>query len=154
MLTLPIQKDLAKYEPKIVGKFTKRTLVCTVCAIAAALLMAFYLNAVICVDIDDWGWLVVAIAVPFWAVGFWKPDGMKAEQWLPLWAKHVIGQDVIEYRNAWHIEEIRKEVEDVRKEENGTRGGGPSGLDRAYSGRGCERMRPSAIIDSVGSNSR
>ena len=57
MLTLPIQKDLAEYEPKIIGKFTKRTLICTACALAASLLMAFYLNSVICVGIDDWGWL-------------------------------------------------------------------------------------------------
>lgn len=146
MLSLPIQKDLAQYEPKIIGKFTKRTLICTICALSASLLMAFYLNAVICVGIDDWGWLVVAIALPFWAFGFWKPDGMKAEAWLPLWAKHAFGQDAIVYRNAWHDEEIEKEVEDVRMEEKEGRGAGFSKLDKLYSGRGAERMRPSDLI--------
>lgn len=142
MLTLPIQKDLAEYEPKIIGKFTKRTLVCTALALSASLLMAFYLNSVICVDIDDWGWLVVLIAVPFWGFGFWKPDGMKAEVWLPLWGKHVLGQDVVAYRSAWHADEFEEEVEDARKEEKAAAG---SGLDKLYSGRGAERMRPSDL---------
>lgn len=143
MLTLPIQKDLAEYEPKIIGKFTKRTLICTACALAASLLMAFYLNSVICVGIDDWGWLVVLIAVPFWAVGFWKPDGMKAEVWLPLFAKHL-GPDTIVYRNAWHDDEFEKEVADVRKEEKTVAGAGK--LDEICGARGCERMRPSELF--------
>lgn len=143
MLSLPIQKDLAEYEPKIVGKLTKRTLVCTACAIGSGLVIAFYLNAIVCVDIDDWGWLVVVAALPFWAVGFWKPDGMKAEEWLPLWAKHALGRDSIEYRSAWHLDTFRKEMEDVRKKEGAA---APGHIDRAFAGPGAERLRPSDIL--------
>lgn len=147
MLTLPIQKDLADYEPKVIGKLTKRTLVCSACAIGASLLMAFYLNSVICVGIDEWGWLVVIAALPFWGIGFWKPDGMRAEEWLPLWAKHALGKDVLIYQSAWKRDEFEKEVEDVRKKENGKDARrADRALDAVFTGAGAERLRPSDLL--------
>lgn len=148
MLSLPIQKDIAEYEPKIIGKLTKRTLACTACAIGAALLTAFYLNAVICVEIDDWGWLVVAAALPFWAVGFWRPDGMKVEEWLPLWIKHALGKDRILYVSAWETEEFEKEVEDALPQGKEGKGAtrADARIDRICSGPGSERLEPGKLF--------
>ena len=100
-LSVPVQKDLAEYEPKFIGKFTLRTLVAIALSLAMAFLTGCYINFVVCVSIDDYGWLVMLAALPGWAIGFWKPDQMRPEEWLPLWFIHAMTPDDLAYERTF-----------------------------------------------------
>lgn len=100
MLSVAVHKDVAEYQPKILGKLTLRTLVCIACALGASVLTAVYLEFVIGVSMDDWMVLVYAAGLPFWAAGFWRPHRMKFEQFVPLWLQHKFTNNRIFYTSS------------------------------------------------------
>ena len=146
-LSLPVQKDLNQYQPKIIGKLTKRTLISIACAIAAALLMGIYINFVIRVSIDDFGWLIILVAVPIWVLGFAKPAQMVAEKWFPLWVKHNFSLNQVRYIPSYKMQTTASER---KKKEYGKqakkRDGYNRKIQRCFTGNGAERMRPSEVF--------
>lgn len=90
-LQIPIQKDIGEYQEKIVGKMSLRTLLCVTggfaCAIAVAAIIYFGLH----IEVGNATLPVMAAALPFWLAGFWRPYGMKLEEFLPLLADHHFG---------------------------------------------------------------
>lgn len=96
-LQIPIQKDIGEYQEKIVGKMSLRTLLCVAggftCAIAAACVTYFCFH----VEVGNATLPVMAAALPFWLAGFWRPFGMKLEEFLPLLADHHFGSTRLLY---------------------------------------------------------
>ena len=72
MLSVAVHKDIAEYQPKIIGKLTLRTLLCIVCAVGISLIVGLYLYFVLGFDPTDFEVLILAISMPFWAMGFWR----------------------------------------------------------------------------------
>lgn len=90
-LQIPIQKDIGEYQEKIVGKMSLRTLLCVAggfsCAIAVAAIVYFAFH----IEVGNATLPVMAAALPFWLAGFWRPYGMKLEEYLPLLADQHLG---------------------------------------------------------------
>lgn len=96
-LQIPIQKDIGEYEEKVVGKLSFRTLVCVAggfaSAIAAAALCHFWLG----IEVSDAALPVVCASIPFWLSGFWRPFGMRAEKFAPLFFDHAFRDQKLLY---------------------------------------------------------
>lgn len=88
MLSVAVHKDIAEYQPKIIGKLTLRTLLCIVCAVGISLMVGLYLYFVLGFDPTDFEVLILAISMPFWAMGFWRPRGIKAETFAKYWIEY------------------------------------------------------------------
>ncbi|MCL2322244.1 MAG: PrgI family protein [Oscillospiraceae bacterium] len=97
MLSVAVHKDVSEYQPKIFGKLTSRTLISIVCAIGFSLLSAVYLVFVLKVSVSDNVWLIYAVSIPFWLIGFAKPYGMKFEEFFPAWLRHQLTNGRIMY---------------------------------------------------------
>lgn len=90
-LQIPIQKDIGEYQEKIVGKMSLRTLVCVTGGFACAIAVACIIYFVFHIEVGSATLPVMAAALPFWLAGFWRPYGMKLEEFLPLLADHHLG---------------------------------------------------------------
>lgn len=97
MLSVPIQKDVGEYQPKIIGKMTARTLACVSGALGLSVATALYLYFVIGVDPGDWMIAIYAVSLPFWAAGFVRPRGMKFEQFAAAWLNHRLSSNKLFY---------------------------------------------------------
>lgn len=88
MLSHPVHKDLTKYQAKIAGGLTARSLAFTAMAVGSSVAVGLYSWFVLGIDFDSVSWVAYGLSVPFWALGFWRPLGMVPERWLPLWWRH------------------------------------------------------------------
>ena len=88
MLSVAVHKDIGEYEPKIVGKLTVRSLVCTALALISALAIGAYSWFILGISTDYSMYAIFTVALPIWMAGFWRPKGMKAEKFIPLWLIH------------------------------------------------------------------
>lgn len=96
-LHMPVQKDIGEYEEKIVGKMTLRTIVCLALgfgsAIAAGALLRFGLG----LDASALALPIMLCSMPFWLAGFWRPLGMRAEEFAPLLWAHATNEQRLAY---------------------------------------------------------
>ena len=97
MLSAGVHKDLTQYRAKVVGGLTLRTLTCIACALGMSAGTAAYAWFVLGIDFDDISFLVYGVSIPFWLLGFFRPDGMEFEEWLPYWWRHNVGSDRLTY---------------------------------------------------------
>ena len=97
MLSVAVHKDIAEYQPKVVGKLTARTLLSIVGALGFSVLAALYIYFVLGLDVGDNMMVIYAVSLPFWCCGFIRPKGMPFERWLPLWFKANFTNDRIFY---------------------------------------------------------
>ncbi len=88
MLSVAVHKDIGEYQPKLVGKMTGRTLFCLTGGVGVAILSGLYITIVLGLDFSDYSIVIMALAFPFWAAGFWKPQGMKAEIYAKYWIEY------------------------------------------------------------------
>lgn len=103
-LQIPIQKDIGEYQEKIVGKMSFRTLVCVVGGFGSAIAAACTVYLVFGIPVSNATLPVMAAALPFWLAGFWRPYGMKLENFLPLFADHHLNIQHMQYRPCAAIE--------------------------------------------------
>ena len=99
-LQIPIQKDIGEYQEKIVGKMSLRTLVCVACGFACAISVACVIYFVFHIEVGSATLPVMAAALPFWLAGFWRPFGMKLEEFLPLFIDQHFSCQRLLYSNA------------------------------------------------------
>lgn len=97
-LQIPIQKDIGEYQEKIVGKMSFRTLVCVAGGFASTIAAACIVYFGFGVPVANATLPVMAAALPFWLAGFWRPFGMKLEEFLPLFADHHLSVQHMLYR--------------------------------------------------------
>ena len=108
MLTMPIYKDIGEYTEKVVGKLSARTLACVAGGILTSVAVAAVIYLVLGIDVSYASLPVIAASMPFWLAGFWRPRGMKAEKFIPLWWEHTFGNGHLTYRSS-----IYPEVEEL-----------------------------------------
>lgn len=103
MLSVAVHKDIAEYQPKIVGKMTGRTLVSIAGALGCSVLTGLYLYFVLGLNPGDYMMVIYAVSLPFWCCGFFRPKGMPFEQFVPLWLKANFGDDRIFYTPSMRL---------------------------------------------------
>jgi len=97
MLSVAVHKDVAEYQPKIIGKLTARTLICVGGALAFSVIGGCYIYFVLGLSVTDNIGIVYAVSLPFWLCGFYRPKGMKFEEFLPLWIRHKLSDNRLFY---------------------------------------------------------
>ena len=104
MLSVSIHKDIGEYTEKVVGKLSLRTLLCVAgglavsVGIAAALYFGFGINP------SNATLPVMACSMPFWLAGFWRPKGLKAEEFCRLYAAHALSDGKLLYASGFLVE--------------------------------------------------
>lgn len=96
-LQIPIQKDIGEYQEKIVGKMSLRTLACVSLGFASAIAAAAIVYFGLGIEVGNATLPVMAAALPFWLAGFWRPFGMKLEEFLPLLWEHSMNSQTMLY---------------------------------------------------------
>ena len=82
MIEIKIPKEITEYKEKILFGLTIRQCVCAVAALAVC--VPLYIFGKDFLGDDVVGWLVIMIAVPIFAFGFFRYDGMPFEKFLTL----------------------------------------------------------------------
>ncbi|WP_283171683.1 PrgI family protein [Curtanaerobium respiraculi] len=100
MLSVIVHKDISEYTEKVVGKLSARTLACVVGGLTASVGAAAAAHFGLGVEVSDATFPVMAASMPFWLAGFWRPKGMKAEKFIPLYLAHVLGDGKVCYSTA------------------------------------------------------
>lgn len=88
MIEIKIPKEITEYKEKFLFGLTIRQ--CVSAAVALAICVPLYIFGKDYLGDDTVGWLVMLIAVPIFAFGFFKYEGMPFEQFL-----------LILYRQKW-----------------------------------------------------
>lgn len=70
MLSVAVHKDIAEYQPKIVGKMTMRTLVSITGALSVSVLAGLYIYFVLGLNVSDCTYFIYAVSLPF-ATSIW-----------------------------------------------------------------------------------
>ena len=115
MLSVAVHKDIAEYQPKIVGKMTMRTLVSITGALSVSVLAGLYIYFVLGLNVSDCTFFIYAVSLPFWCVGFVKPCGMPFEQFAPLWLKANFTNDRIFYQPSMRLAGLLSESENSKQ---------------------------------------
>lgn len=98
MLSVAVHKDIAEYQPKIIGKLTARTLVSIVGAIGFSVLAGCYMYFVLGLDVGDNMVIIYAVSLPCWLCGFYRPKGMPFERFFPLWLQYAMSNNKLFYK--------------------------------------------------------
>ncbi|MBQ3339089.1 MAG: PrgI family protein [Atopobiaceae bacterium] len=96
-LHVSVHKDIGEYTEKVVGKLSLRTLVCVTGGLLTSIAVAAFFYLVLQIEVSYVTLPVMAASMPFWLAGFWRPRGMKAEEFLPLWWAHISSDDRLVY---------------------------------------------------------
>ena len=88
MLSVSVHKDIGEYTEKVVGKMSVRTLACTAGGLAASVGAAAVSYFCLGIEVADATLPVMACSMPFWMAGFWRPKGLTAEKFIPLYVEH------------------------------------------------------------------
>ena len=98
MLSVSVHKDIGEYTEKVVGKLSARTLACTVGGLGAAVGAAAVTYFGLGIPVADATLPVMACSMPFWLAGFWRPKGLVAEKFIPLYMEHALSDGKLAYR--------------------------------------------------------
>lgn len=99
MIEIKIPKEITEYKEKFLFGLTIRQCVCAVAALAVC--VPLYIFGKDFLGDDVVGWLVILIAVPMFAFGFFRYDGMPFEKFLALL-----------YRQKW-VEPQKRKYEEL-----------------------------------------
>ena len=99
MIEIKIPKEITEYKEKFLFGLTIRQCVCAVAALAVC--VPLYIFGKDFLGDDVVGWLVILIAVPIFAFGFFRYDGMPFEKFLALL-----------YRQKW-VEPQKRKYEEL-----------------------------------------
>lgn len=80
MLSVAVHKDIAEYQPKVVGKMTGRTLASIAGALGCSVLTGLYIYFVLGWNVGDNMMLIYAVSLPFWCCGFIRPKGIRDDK--------------------------------------------------------------------------
>jgi len=80
MLTASIPKDIRDYKEKLIAGFTARQLISAVAAVGICVPIYLYGKKYLPEDVISW--MVILIAFPLGAIGFFRMNGMPAEKFV------------------------------------------------------------------------
>lgn len=130
MQVVYVHKDISEYEEKVVGKLSARVAACVGGGIAASVAAAAFAHLVVGVEVADATMPVMMCSMPFWLAAFWRPKGMKPEEFVPLAYRHWAEDSVVTYEpgfslaaDAWPDEKCRR-FKDRNRLARGWRKGG------------------------------
>lgn len=110
MLSVSVHKDIGEYTEKVVGKLSARTLACTAGGLASAVAVAAVANLALGIPVDTATLPVMTASMPFWLLGFWRPKGLPAEKFVPLFAEHAFGNGKLVYATGCRPASIAGDV--------------------------------------------
>ena len=111
MLSVAIHKDIAEYQPKVIGKLTGRTLISITVALGLSVAVAVYMNLVLKIDPTDHLEFIYAVSLPCWCCGFWKPHGLPFEQFALLWLTEFFLVDLqVPLIASWAVISTQKSI--------------------------------------------
>lgn len=115
MLSVAVQKDIAEYQPKVVGKLTMRTLLSIAGALGFSVLAGLYIYFVLGLNVGDYMIVIYAVSLPFWCCGFVRPKGLPFEQFAPLWFKAKFTDDRIYYKPSMQLAGLTKDPDEDKQ---------------------------------------
>lgn len=117
MLSVCVHKDVSEYQPKIVGKLTKRSLLTIALALGTGLFIGAWSYFVWGIGYEDTMYPILLCSFAIWAAGFWRPLGMPAEQFIPLYLRHLLTEDaaLLKTRAALFIESQERQAIDAEE---------------------------------------
>ena len=152
MLSVEIHRDLTRYRAKVVGGLTARSLACTAAALLAGVAAYAALVLALGLPFDEASVAIYACTLPLWALGFWEPQGMRPERWLPLWLRHRGARARLAYGTRERYGRALSEADataattttmtTTRTTEGGTRGTSDAYARFCRRQRGIERWEP------------
>ena len=92
-----VHKDIGEHEEKVVGKLSARMVACIAAGVAASLASAAACHLCLGIPVADASLPVMASSMPFWLLGFWRPKGLPAEKFVPLFSEHVLEDGKLVY---------------------------------------------------------
>ena len=119
MLSVAIHKDVAEYQPKVIGKLTGRTLISITVALGLSIAVAVYMNLVLKIDPTDHLEFIYAVSLPFWCCGFWKPHGLPFEQFALLWLQHQLSDNRLFYKPSMFKSGFVKTPDEITQSRKG-----------------------------------
>ena len=112
-----IPKDIRKYKDKLIGGFTIRQAVSLVVAIGVIPPVWYYLYK-LNISMDTIGWLVVAISIPVFSIGWLDIHGMPIEKYIAnIFVYNYIYPTKRLYKNSLEMEEYFNVSEKRREKE-------------------------------------
>lgn len=105
MLSVAVHKDVGEYQPKLVGKLTFRTIGCIAAALGVSLAAGLYGYFVLGLESDEFQMAVMLLSLPFWAMGFWRPKGLKAEVFVRYWLEYNFTRKQVFYKPSFKLVE-------------------------------------------------
>ena len=119
MLSVAIHKDIAEYQPKVIGKLTGRTLISITVALGLSIAVAVYMNLVLKIDPTDHLEFIYAVSLPCWCCGCWKPHGMPFEQFALLWLQHQLSDNRLFYKPSMFKSGFVKTPDEITQSRKG-----------------------------------
>ena len=112
-----IPKEITEYQEKIMFGLSIRQLVCTVIAIVISVPSYIFLMNKIGQELT--GYIVMIEVVPFIAIGYLKPKGLKFEKVLVMFLKHQFGKSRRNYKTVVQVDLSEGGNEnDIKKKSN------------------------------------
>lgn len=136
MLTAPVHKDIGEYTEKVVGKLSARTLACVAGGIASSFAAAAGSYFLLGIQVSDATLPVMAASMPFWLLGFWRPRGLKAEEYVPMWLDHMLSDGKLAYEAGCDLRPIAGERIEARPDRRVVRAARRKGAERRAPSRG------------------
>lgn len=106
MLSVTVHKDIGEYSEKVVGKMSVRTLACTAGGLAASVAAASISYFALGIEVADATLPVMSCSMPFWLLGFWRPKGLTAERFAPLYFEHMFTDGKLSYSTGNGVGEL------------------------------------------------
>lgn len=126
-----VHKDISEYEEKVIGKLSARVVVCLGGGIGVSVLAAVWANLVLGVRVADATVPVMMCSVPFWLAAFWRPKGLKPEEFIPIWLDYLLDDGKVVYvpgyalaQDAWPEAEEKTKAKGQRRLRRRWRKGG------------------------------
>ncbi len=110
MLSVAVHKDIGEYTEKVVGKMSARTLACTAGGICASMAAAAAVYFGLGIPVSQATVPVMACSMPFWLAGFWRPKGMRAEEFALLWLDHALEDGKVFYVTDSRVDDLLEPV--------------------------------------------
>lgn len=131
MQVVYVHKDIGEYEEKVLGKLSARVVVCIAGGLGTSVLAAAFAHLALGVAVADASLPVMACSMPFWLAAFWRPKGLKPEEFLPLAIRHRLEDGRLVYEpgflaaeDAWPQQEEKKKPSGQRRLARAWRKGG------------------------------
>lgn len=120
MLSMEIHKDVMSYQPKVVAGLTSRTLGFTGLAIGSGVLVGIVEKVVLGLDPSAHVIPIMAASLPFWALGYTNPHGLKPETFALHWLRHKVLPQKLLYRTRPMPAALRNDIEAKEIRPDGT----------------------------------